>query len=118
MNPEDVTLSQLSWAIEGEQSINETEMVDKIVKLPFMSTGVTDAAKGISADAPSVTADAPSANPDAPSATADATSAAATKAAIATPPYHSTKLKLKRNSSGNYDVEKVDNSNEAKKDNC
>ncbi|PWA72729.1 hypothetical protein CTI12_AA262800 [Artemisia annua] len=45
LNPEDVTLSQLTWAIEGEQSMNETEMVDKIVKLPFMSTGVIDATK-------------------------------------------------------------------------
>ncbi|PWA59697.1 hypothetical protein CTI12_AA364190 [Artemisia annua] len=92
----------------GEQSMDETEMVDKIVKLPFMSTGITDAAKGLAADAPSATDDAPSATADAPSATA-------TKAAIATPPYHSTKLKLNRNSSGKYDVEKVDNSNESKK---
>ena len=101
LNDEDVTLSQLSWAIEGKESLNETEMVDQIVKLPFLSTGITDAAKGLAADAPSANADAPSAT--------------ATKAAIATPPYHSTKLKLKRNSSGKYDVEKDDNSNEAKK---
>ena len=138
LNDEDVTLSQLSWAIEGKESLNETEMVDQIVKLPFLSTGITDEAKELAADAPSAIPDAPSANADAPSAnaadapsanadapsanaadapsaTSDAPSATATKAAIATPPYHSTKLKLKRNSSGKYDVEKDDNSNEAKK---
>ena len=151
LDDEDVTLSQLSWAIKDKETLNETEMVDQIVKLPFLSTGITDEAKQLAADAPSAIPDEPSANADAPSAipdepsanadapsaipdapgsnadapsanaadapsaTSDAPSATATKAAIATQPYHSTKLKLKRNSSGKYDVEKDGNSNEAKK---
>ena len=85
INPEeDVTLSQLNWAIAGKPRMTENEMDDNIMKLPFLSTGITDATKGLAVD--------------------DLNS----KAEIATPPYHSLKLKLKRNSSGNYDAEKVD----------
>lgn len=91
LNPEDdVTLSQLTWAMAGEPSVVETEMVDNIIKLPFLSTGVTGATKGLAVDA------------------------LKSKAEVATPPYHSLKLKLKRNSSGNYDAKKVDKSDVAK----
>ena len=46
INPEEnVTLSQV-----------ETEMDDTVIKQSLLSTGITDAAKGLSADAPSATA--------------------------------------------------------------
>ena len=85
INPEeDVTLSQLNWAFAGKPRMIENEMDDNIMKLPFLSTGITDATKGLDVDALN------------------------SKAEIATPPYNRLKLKLKRNSSGNYDAEKVD----------
>ncbi|PWA62256.1 hypothetical protein CTI12_AA365670 [Artemisia annua] len=91
INPEeDVTLSQLNWAIADEPRMIENEMDDNIMKLPFLSTGTTDATKGLAVDALN------------------------SKAEIATPPYHSLKLKLKRNSFGNYDAEKVGKSDVVK----
>ena len=51
INPEEnVTLSQI------ETEMVETEIDDRVIKQSLLSTGITDAAKGLSADAPSATA--------------------------------------------------------------
>ena len=75
-NEEDVTLSQLDWALAGVPRMNEVEMLDNFMKQPMMST----ASKELTDDA------------------------LKSKSEFATPPYHSLKLKLKRNSSQNYDA--------------